>query len=352
MFPNPTWAYTPEDAEVARTFTTYPWSVDASELSHELCGALAPMRYFLPDDLTRVNDSCDENVEEKADRGVFCPQRRRARAPFALDKSLDKIGPIVVMGIESRERRRRQRRRKATTSELIAIAVDVHLEQSLDVVASADVAVLSPSVWATEGAFTSEGGIVAEAIGNTSTSKWHCSALSAGDLSEDGHIFAKSHAGPRKNHSNGMTLSSLCMLFERDLRMGGTHQYHYSIVEGSVGAADGVGFVFDSRIRRTNIQRMRSIFLNKHGQVCLRNLDNIIKLPCALPKLSEGVSMFLTVDLDHANASFKMHDVCGKPCGAVDLSFASLLTDPAAAAIARSGFFCAIVTGSITVSLQ
>lgn len=206
-----------------------------------------------------------------------------------------------------------------------------------------------------------------QVMGQAVASKWHSSALSAGKLSEDGHVFTKTHVGPRKSHSNGMTLSSLCMLFERTLRVGGIHQYCYSIVEGSVGAADGVGFVFDSRIRRTNIQRMRSVFLNKHGQVCIRNLDSIIKLPCSLPKLTEGVSVQLTVDLNHAAARFKMNDPTGKHCGTADLSFASLLTTAGAAAqagdrqlsaltqanlAARSGFFCAIVTGSITVALH
>lgn len=242
-------------------------------------------------------------------------------------------GDQLVQGTEPRERKRRQRRRKAGPGH------EAKSPQWCDPMASW-VPVVSPFV----------------------ASKWHSSTLSAGNLSEDGHIFAKTHAGPRKSHSNGMTLSSLCMLFERNLRMGGVHRYRYSILEGSVGAADGVGFVFDSRIRRTNIQRMRSVFLNKHGQVCIRNLDNIIKLPCSLPKLSEGISVFLTVDLDRAAASFKMEDPCGKHCGTADLSFSSLLTDPSVpgqqcrpAAVmspARSGFFCAIVTGSITVSLH
>jgi len=201
-------------------------------------------------------------------------------------------------------------------------------------------------------------------------SKWHSSALSAGDLSEDGHVFAKTRAGPRKIHSNGMMMSSLCMIFERNLRVGGVHRYHYSILKGSVGAADGVGFVFDSRIRRTNIQRMRSVFLNKHGQVCVRNLDSITKLPCSLPKLSEGVSVFLTVDLDRAAACFKMDDPRGEHCGTANFSFAWLSPDRAgqpslpvantadprpslpAASQVRSGFFCAVVTGGITVALH
>lgn len=192
-------------------------------------------------------------------------------------------------------------------------------------------------------------------------SKWHTSALTAGNLSEDGHVFARTIAGPLKNHANGMRLSSLCMLYEQNLRVGGVHLYKYRILGGTVGAADGVGFVFDFRIRRTNIQRMRSVFLNRHGQVCMRNLDKITKWPCSLQKLSEGVSVSLAIDLGRATASFRMDDTCGKPCGSADVSFAALFTEPNegetgtvnvnVAAIPRSGFFCAIVTGGITVSL-
>mmetsp|Transcript_111918 Transcript_111918/g.316264 ORF Transcript_111918/g.316264 Transcript_111918/m.316264 type:complete len:404 (-) Transcript_111918:86-1297(-) len=241
-------------------------------------------------------------------------------------------------GPELRERKRRQRRRKANAKgrcergdwDLVPENISAG-EAQVDGVSS----VCEFMVPAT--------GIVA--------SKWHSSALSAGSVSEDGHVFVKMHAGPRKSHSNGMTLSSLCMLFERNLRVGGVHRYHYQIMEGSVGAADGVGFVLDSRIRRTNIQRMRSIFLNKHGQVCIRNLDSIMKLACSLPKLAEGVSVYVTVDLDHAVACFEMEDPCGKNVGTAELSFASLVSDVPVVG-QRSGFFCAIVTGSITVSLH
>lgn len=197
----------------------------------------------------------------------------------------------------------------------------------------------------------------------TTSSQWHSSALSAGTISEDGHVFTKAQAGPVKNHSNGMTLSSLCMLFERSLRFGGTHWYSYTICEGIVGAADGVGFVFDSRIRRTNIQRMRSIFLNRHGQVCIRNMDVITKLQCSLPKLSEGTTVYFMVDLDNSYAAFRMVDEYGSCLGSADFSFAGLITPVGAspteqpreqrgALRAQTGFFCAIVTGRITVALH
>eukprot|EP00927_Polykrikos_kofoidii_P033989 TRINITY_DN28835_c0_g1_i2.p1 TRINITY_DN28835_c0_g1~~TRINITY_DN28835_c0_g1_i2.p1 ORF type:complete len:412 (-),score=53.81 TRINITY_DN28835_c0_g1_i2:188-1423(-) len=190
-----------------------------------------------------------------------------------------------------------------------------------------------------------------EVAASTPAPRWHNSALSAGILSEDGHVLTKALAGPQRSHSNGMTLSSLCMLFERDLRVGGLHRYTYTILEGSVGAADGIGFVFDSRIRRTNIQRMRSVFLNKHGQVCIRNMNSITKFPCSLPKITEGVCVHLTVDLVRSAATFTMDDQWGKNCGSADISFATLVPEIPSAG-RRSGFFCAIVTGSITVSLR
>ena len=44
-----------------------------------------------------------------------------------------------------------------------------------------------------------------------------------------------------------------------------------------VGPAGGVGFVFDTRIRRRNIQKMRSIFLNARGQVRAQRQRNLFK---------------------------------------------------------------------------
>jgi len=326
MIANPTWVYTKQDAEVARNFKLSPANTpDASCMAVWTLGNL-----FVGDD---VGDpaACDGAASDGDDSGAAA--------------LLSSIGPGLGMcddadggppGAETRDRKRRQRRRKAVAR-----------------------AQAEPCAW--DGRFDVQAKEAAQALDPLVASKWHVSALSAGSISEDGHIFSKTHSGPRKSHSNGMTLSSLCMLFERTLRVGGIHHYRYTIVEGSVGAADGVGFVFDSRIRRTNIQRMRSVFLNKHGQVCIRNFDSIMKLPCSLPKLAEGVSVTLTVDLDNAAACFKMDDPSGKLCGNADLNFSSLLLDTAAtgqqsssAAMcpSRSGFFCAIVTGNIIVSLQ
>lgn len=187
--------------------------------------------------------------------------------------------------------------------------------------------------------------------------RWHGSAQFAGELSQDGHIFTKTKVGPQKRFSEGVVLSSISMVFEQTLRLGGVHRYRYSILEGTVGAADGVGFVFDSRIRRNNIKRMRSVFLNKNGQVCVRDLERITKLSGSFPKLTAGMCVTLHVDLDRATARFEMEDALRRNIGVADLSFAELVNEsltplpPSVPAPVRAGFFCAVLTDVITVSL-
>lgn len=181
----------------------------------------------------------------------------------------------------------------------------------------------------------------------TGNNKWHSSSLASGELYQDGHVFVKTKVGPKKQHPHGIMLSSLCMIFDQTLVTGGSHTYHFSVVGGSIGAADGIGFVFDSKIQRNNIQRMRSIFLNKHGHVCLRNLGQIMKLKSSLPQLEVGARVTLLVDLDHATAQFKMEDKFHNCTGIAKVSFRDIVNDGAPS----TGFFCAVLSDSVTVSL-
>ena len=57
---------------------------------------------------------------------------------------------------------------------------------------------------------------------------------------------------------------------------GGSWRYIFSIHEGETGLAGSVGFVFDKIIRRNNIQKMRSLFMNARGQVCVRDMEDVI----------------------------------------------------------------------------
>mmetsp|Transcript_29441 Transcript_29441/g.71566 ORF Transcript_29441/g.71566 Transcript_29441/m.71566 type:complete len:331 (-) Transcript_29441:331-1323(-) len=199
--------------------------------------------------------------------------------------------------------------------------------------------------------------------------RWHELSAQVGALSEDGHTFwAEPKESTRVKGNTG--LAPLCMLFERCLRVGGVHQYTYTIAEGVVGAADGVGFVFDSRIRRNNIKKMRSIFLNKKGQICKRNRDKITKLPDRFPALTVGAVVRLWVDLDSAVARFEATAPTETPLGpgpmqhaAADIYFSDLFIprddedamDPffrTGTGMGNSGFFCAVVTNQVAISVH
>lgn len=185
--------------------------------------------------------------------------------------------------------------------------------------------------------------------------RWHKSAETVGVISSDGHIFTKS-AGPRRSRVSDrgarVELASICMVFDSSLRCGGVHRYNYQIINGELGAADGAGFVFDSKVRRNNIQRMRSVFLNQRGRICLRNNQQVTKLAAQLPPLTVGVRLALVVDLDLLVARFNIINPQGYLSGSADVSLEGLLDHGLGTSQLRSGFFCAVVTGDITIGIH
>jgi len=188
--------------------------------------------------------------------------------------------------------------------------------------------------------------------------RWHKSAEMVGEVSADGHIFTK-NAGPKRSRvgdrGNMLELSSICMVFDEKLRCGGQHLYRYQILGGQLGAADGAGFVFDSKVRRNNIQRMRSVFLNQRGRICLRHNHQVTKLKAQLPPLYHGMWLMLHVDLEGLVARFRVGDPSGYVTGYADVSLDTLFQqgegNRSPAGAVRSGFFCAVVTGNIAVAL-
>lgn len=191
--------------------------------------------------------------------------------------------------------------------------------------------------------------------------RWHKSAQTVGVISNDGHVFTKT-AGPRRSRVSDrgarVELASICMVFDSSLRCGGVHRYCYTVLHGDLGAADGAGFVFDSKVRRNNIQRMRSVFLNQRGRICLRNNQHVTKLDAVLPPLTVGVILTLLINLDCLTARFDISSPHGALMGSADIGLEQLF-HPAVGMGARagtpqlrSGFFCAVVTGSITIGIH
>jgi hypothetical protein len=186
--------------------------------------------------------------------------------------------------------------------------------------------------------------------------RWHDSASAVGILSEDGHTFTKM-AGPRKKrlHGSGVghyELSTICMIFDSSLRCGGDHAYHFSFMDGELGLADGAGFVFDTRLRRRPLQQLRAVFLNQRGYVCLRKGQQVSKLPVQLPKLCVGMQLTLFINLDNLSARFTTSDDQGHVKGTADINLDELFDDMPGWHRIRSGFFCALVSGGITVALS
>jgi len=149
-------------------------------------------------------------------------------------------------------------------------------------------------------------------------------------------------------------LASICMVFDASLRCGGVHRYCYRIMEGELGAADGAGFVFDSKVRRNNIQRMRSVFLNQRGRICLRNNRQVTKLEAQLPPLTVGCLLTLLIDLDSLMARFHVSSAQGLVGASANVNLDGLFDTSLGVSNGqlRSGFFCAVVTGNITIGIH
>jgi len=186
------------------------------------------------------------------------------------------------------------------------------------------------------------------------TCRWHESANKVGIVSGDGHVFTKTSGGHKVvTNSRGMSveLPSICMVFDQTLRCGGMHQYNYQLLDGELGVADGAGFVFDSKVRRKNIQQMRSVFLNQRGRVCIRDHEHILKLGAQLPPLTLGMWLTLQIDLDCLHMHLAVFSPEGYLTGATDFSVDGLFKTGHDGEQLNSGFFCAVMTRDVSVAL-
>lgn len=177
-----------------------------------------------------------------------------------------------------------------------------------------------------------------------------------GILSNGGHTFTKQWKGAPKTLDNGANLSALCILHENILHgPRGIHKYRYTIDGGTLGLADGVGFVFDKLLRRNNIQKMRSVFLNRNGHLCQRILGEVYKFDMDLPKLEKHMQIDLALDLDHGILYVVIED--GYPKKNRYYAKFEYLKELVKLGISdqishyKSGFFSAIITERVVVSL-
>mmetsp|Transcript_52260 Transcript_52260/g.167549 ORF Transcript_52260/g.167549 Transcript_52260/m.167549 type:complete len:390 (+) Transcript_52260:98-1267(+) len=186
------------------------------------------------------------------------------------------------------------------------------------------------------------------------TCRWHESAKTVGVVSGDGHIFTKLGSKRKvcvRNQGTPVELAAICMVFDETLRCGGLHNYNYRILDGELGSADGAGFVFDSKVRRKNIQQMRSVFLNQRGCICVRDHEHVKKVGAQLPPLMAGMSLNLRIDLDSFQLQFAVFGLDGLLSGHAEVSIGGCFGGSCAGEPFHSGFFCAVVTKEISVAL-
>jgi len=125
--------------------------------------------------------------------------------------------------------------------------------------------------------------------------RFHEETRNTGRLSEDARQFTK-----LKYHG------LLSIITEDKVHSSGTVQYAAQFVEGDMSSADGIGFIFSSKLPSTkNIQNIVSIFVSSAGRICLRAGAEIVRSPMSLDPLQLGDWIVLSVDLHERVACFR-----------------------------------------------
>lgn len=87
----------------------------------------------------------------------------------------------------------------------------------------------------------------------------------------------------------------------------GVLRYLVQFAGGELSRADGVGFVFSSRLPcAKNIQRIVSIFVNQRGRICMRVFADIIRASAFIKNLEVGDWVEMVIDLPNKVATFNV----------------------------------------------
>jgi len=99
----------------------------------------------------------------------------------------------------------------------------------------------------------------------------------------------------------------LSVVSESRVHNGGVQRYLVQFKSGELSRADGVGFIFSTRLPcPKNIQRIVSIFVNQRGRVCMRVFAEIARASAYVKPLELGDWVEMIVDLENRVASFNI----------------------------------------------
>eukprot|EP00929_Paragymnodinium_shiwhaense_P045199 TRINITY_DN23120_c0_g1_i1.p1 TRINITY_DN23120_c0_g1~~TRINITY_DN23120_c0_g1_i1.p1 ORF type:complete len:882 (+),score=182.91 TRINITY_DN23120_c0_g1_i1:152-2797(+) len=151
---------------------------------------------------------------------------------------------------------------------------------------------------------------------------FHKEVATMGTVSDDYRKFTKTAYEGR-----------LSIITESQVHTGGTHRFLVQFTSGEMSKADGVGFVFSSRLPcKKNIQRIVSIFVNQRGRVCGRICSELVRVSAHVKPLRIGDWIEMVVDLDNHYMHFAVWpaklDAQGnqRPVSTAGFAFAGTMT--------------------------
>mmetsp|Transcript_1947 Transcript_1947/g.4498 ORF Transcript_1947/g.4498 Transcript_1947/m.4498 type:complete len:511 (-) Transcript_1947:81-1613(-) len=130
----------------------------------------------------------------------------------------------------------------------------------------------------------------------------HPETQDMGDVSSDFRQFTKVGFEGR-----------LSVVSENEIHEGGVQRYLLQFTSGELSRADGMGFVFSSRLPcAKNIQKIVSLFVNQQGRICMRVFADVIRASASVKPLQLGDWVELVMDLDSQVATFNIWPGNGK----------------------------------------
>eukprot|EP00929_Paragymnodinium_shiwhaense_P063672 TRINITY_DN31822_c0_g1_i1.p1 TRINITY_DN31822_c0_g1~~TRINITY_DN31822_c0_g1_i1.p1 ORF type:complete len:413 (+),score=69.81 TRINITY_DN31822_c0_g1_i1:54-1292(+) len=194
------------------------------------------------------------------------------------------------------------------------------------------------------------GGDMMMSSGSDGIARWQADVARIGILSKDGHTFQ--YDGPDdKRRKRKYSLKPLALLLESRLHTGGKRSYEIHI-DGTIGKAGGLGFMFHDVLERKAISRMHCVFLNQSGELCMRGSGKRVRIASEpLNSLDSGCKVLIQVDLDRLEAKFEVHHPLKKSAATSMFSVARVVPAAMLEKSRVSGFFAAVVQDVATLRL-
>lgn len=173
---------------------------------------------------------------------------------------------------------------------------------------------------------------------------FHEECESMGKASEDRRFFTKVAYEGR-----------LSLLSEMHI-ISSQASYLVRFTAGEISKADGVGFVFSKKLPCTkNIQKITSVFVNTHGQLCLRVQTELVKYGVGLKPLQIGDVIGMSINLQEKKVCFLIWPREGGPPATADFSYGEAMAACSGGTVLNKNmqghFACIIKNVGVTVEL-